>query len=47
MKRAHRRSHQLVWIGLPVLLFATLWLGFSIHNSETGEFSSVAPGVSE
>lgn len=33
MKRTHRQAHFMIWIVLPVLLIAILWLGFSIHGS--------------
>ncbi|MFB9374477.1 hypothetical protein ACFFUB_10960 [Algimonas porphyrae] len=44
MKRAHRKAHRAIWILLPLILLAILWIGFSAHGTDDGLIA--APSVS-
>jgi len=33
MKRAHRKAHALIWMGLPVMLAAILIVAFQIYGT--------------
>lgn len=33
MKRAHRKAHALIWVGLPIVLAAILIVAVQIHGT--------------